>query len=170
MDYSRFNYVAQPEDKIDPKLLIPGIGPYDKWATKWGYAPIAGAKSADEEKKTLDAWAREQDEKPYLRFSTADSRGSDPGELTEAVGDADAVQATTLGIKNLEAWRRCCCRRRPRPARTGTTLRNSTRARWGSGRRNSISGVDRGGLQSQQKHGGQAGGSRRFRRRARRPR
>ncbi len=32
MDYSRFNYVAQPEDKIDPKLLIPGIGPYNKWA------------------------------------------------------------------------------------------------------------------------------------------
>ncbi len=46
MDYSRFNYVAQPEDKIDPKLLIPGIGPYDKWATMWGYKPIDGAKSA----------------------------------------------------------------------------------------------------------------------------
>ena len=25
-----------------------------------------------------------------------------PGQLTEAVGDADAVQATTLGLKNLE--------------------------------------------------------------------
>ena len=29
MDYSRFNYVVQPEDKVDPALLIPGIGPYD---------------------------------------------------------------------------------------------------------------------------------------------
>ena len=28
--------------------------------------------------------------------------GSDPGEQTEAVGDADAVQATTLGLKNLQ--------------------------------------------------------------------
>ena len=35
MDYSRFNYVAQPEDKIDPADLIPKIGPYDKWAAMW---------------------------------------------------------------------------------------------------------------------------------------
>jgi hypothetical protein len=37
MDYSRFNYVAQPEDKIDVADLIPKVGPYDKWATMWGY-------------------------------------------------------------------------------------------------------------------------------------
>jgi hypothetical protein len=102
MDYSRFNYVAQPEDKIDPADLIPGIGPYDKWATMWGYKPIPGARTPDDEKKTLDEWARHQDKSPWLRFSTADARGSDPGELTEAVGDADAVQASTLGLKNLE--------------------------------------------------------------------
>jgi hypothetical protein len=102
MDYSRFNYVAQPEDKIEPADLIPDIGPYDKWATMWGYKPIPGAKTPDDEKKTLDEWARQQDKTPWLRFSTARSRGADPGELTEAVGDADAVQATALGIKNLE--------------------------------------------------------------------
>jgi hypothetical protein len=102
MDYSRFNYVAQPEDNIPVENLIPQIGPYDKWATMWGYKPIPGAKTADDEKKTLDAWAREQDTKPWLRFSTADSRGSDPGENTEAVGDADAVASTALGIKNLK--------------------------------------------------------------------
>jgi hypothetical protein len=27
----------------------------------WGYKPIPGAKTPDEEKKTLDEWAREQD-------------------------------------------------------------------------------------------------------------
>jgi hypothetical protein len=70
MDYSRFNYVAQPEDKIAPIDLIPKIGPYDKWATMWGYAPIPGAKTPEEEKPTLDKWAREQDTKPYLRFTT----------------------------------------------------------------------------------------------------
>ena len=102
MDYSRFNYVAQPEDRIDVEDLIPKIGPYDKWATMWGYKPIPGATSPDAEKKTLDEWAREQDAKPYLRFSTAGSSGTDPGELTEAVGDANAVEATTLGMKNLE--------------------------------------------------------------------
>jgi hypothetical protein len=102
MDYSRFNYVAQPEDKIAPEDLIPKIGPYDIWATMWGYKPIPSAMSAEDEKPTLDRWAREQDKTPWLRFSTSDSRGSDPGELTEAVGDADAVKATTLGLKNLE--------------------------------------------------------------------
>jgi hypothetical protein len=102
MDYSRFNYVAQPEDKIDPIDLIPKIGPYDKWATMWGYKPIPGAATPNDEKKTLDAWAREQDKTPWLRFSTSDSRGSDPGENTEAVGDADAVASTALGIKNLK--------------------------------------------------------------------
>ena len=58
--------------------------------------------SPDEEKPTLDKWAREQDTTPWLRFSTADAGSSDPGNLTEAVGDADAVEATRLGIKNLE--------------------------------------------------------------------
>lgn len=101
MDYSRFNYVAQPEDKIDVADLIPKIGPYDKWATMWGYKPIPGAKTSDEERPTLDKWAREQDEKPYLRFSTEGNDGSDPGDETEAVGDIDAVKATTLGLKNL---------------------------------------------------------------------
>ena len=102
MDYSRFNYVAQPEDAIPPADLIPKIGPYDAWATMWGYKPIAGARTPDDEKKTLDQWARQQDASPWLRFSTEGSNGADPGELTEAVGDADAVKSTTLGLKNLE--------------------------------------------------------------------
>jgi Met-zincin/Domain of unknown function (DUF5117)/Domain of unknown function (DUF5118) len=102
MDYSRFNYVAQPEDNIPPELLVPQIGPYDKWATMWGYKPIPGARTPDDEKKTLNEWAKEQDAKSYLRFSTINARGSDPGENTEAVGDADAIVATGLGIKNLK--------------------------------------------------------------------
>ncbi len=102
MDYSRFNYVAQPEDKIDVKDLIPKIGPYDKWATMWGYKPIDEAATAADEKRTLDEWARAQDKTPWLRFTTDNSRGADPGENTEAVGDADAVASTTLGLKNLE--------------------------------------------------------------------
>jgi hypothetical protein len=107
MDYSRFNYVAQPEDSIPVAELVPKIGPYDIWATHWGYAPIPGAASPDAERDTLDRWAREQDTKPYLRFSTSGTFGADPGEETEAVGDIDPVEATTLGMKNLRremAW------------------------------------------------------------------
>jgi hypothetical protein len=102
MDYSRFNYVAQPEDGFTPDLLIPIVGPYDKWATMWGYKPIPSATAPDEELATLNGWALEQNDKPYLRFSTAGASGSDPGDQTEAVGDADAVEATRLGIKNIE--------------------------------------------------------------------
>ena len=102
MDYSRFNYVAQPEDGIAAEDLVPRIGPYDTWATMWGYSPIPGAKTPDDEKPTLRKWAKEQDDKPWLRFSTANANGADPGEETEAVGDADAVKATALGVKNLQ--------------------------------------------------------------------
>ncbi len=102
MDYSRFNYVAQPEDRIAVEDLVPKIGPYDKWATMWGYKPIPTAKTPEDEKKTLDEWARQQDQTPWLRFSTEGAAGADPGDLTEAVGDEDAVAATTLGMKNLE--------------------------------------------------------------------
>ncbi|MXW34285.1 MAG: zinc-dependent metalloprotease, partial [Chloroflexi bacterium] len=102
MDYSRFNYVAQPEDGIAVEDLIPKIGPYDVWATKWGYAPIPDAASPDDEKSTLDAWAREQDDTPWYRFSTPGAQNADPGQLTEAVGDADAVESTALGLKNLK--------------------------------------------------------------------
>ncbi len=102
MDYSRFNYVAQPEDKIDVEDLVPSIGPYDVWATVWGYKEIPGVDSPEGEKPTLDKWAREQDKTPWFRFSSSRSNGADPGELTEAVGDADAVSSTRLGLKNLE--------------------------------------------------------------------
>src|SRR6185295_3888795 len=101
MDYSRFNYVAQPEDKVDPADLIPKIGPYDKWATMWGYKPIPGARTPEDERAMLDSWARQQDQTPWLRFSTAQAGTSDPNNQTEAVGDAAAVKATTRGLQTL---------------------------------------------------------------------
>ncbi len=102
MDYSRFNYVAQPEDGIALGDLIPKQGPYDIYMTHWGYAPIPSARTPDDERATLDAWAREQDKTPWLRFSTTDDFGADPGNNTEAVGDYDAVKSTALGIKNIK--------------------------------------------------------------------
>jgi hypothetical protein len=102
MDYSRMNYVVQPEDEVPPADLIPRVGEYDRFAIHWGYAPIPTARTSDEEQRQLDEWARVQDSRPQLRFSTAGSAGSDPGEVTEAVGDIDAVRATTLGLRNLQ--------------------------------------------------------------------
>lgn len=99
MDYSRFNYVAQPEDNIALADIVPGIGPYDKFAIMWGYTPIPGARSSDDERPTLDQWARMQDTVPWYRFSENNEGGY--GTLNEAVGDADPVKSTGLGFRNL---------------------------------------------------------------------
>jgi len=158
MDYSRMNYVAQPEDNIPVELLIPDIGPYDKWATKWGYAPIPGARSPQDERIILDEWAREQDLKPWLRFSTSGSAGTDPGEQTEAVGDQDAVKATTLGLKNLKREMQWVLPATMKPAEGWddlTTLYGRMVSQWRTEMNHVVTII--GAADSQEKYGGQTG-------------
>ena len=100
MDYSRFNYVAQPEDRIAVADLVPGVGPYDKWVIGWGYRPIPSARTSEEERPTLDRWAQVQDTVPWYRFSANNEFGA-YGTQSEAVGDADPVKSTGLGHKNI---------------------------------------------------------------------
>jgi hypothetical protein len=102
MDYSRFNYTAQPEDRIPLEDLVPRIGPWDKYTTHWGYAPIPGARTPDDEWATLNRWSREQDQVPWLRFDVRDAGNGDPGAHSEAVGDADPVKATGWGIRSIK--------------------------------------------------------------------
>lgn len=102
MDYSRFNYVAQPEDRIPLAKLVPDIGPWDKYTTRWGYKPIPSARTSDDEWPTLDRWSREQDSIPWYRFNMSDSRGADPGDHSEAVGDDDPVKATGWGMRSIK--------------------------------------------------------------------
>ena len=97
MDYARFNYVAQPGD--EGVNFLPGIGPYDLYSIKWGYRPIIGADSPDEQRPVLDAWIREVEDDPVYRFG--DPSLLDPSSLTEALGD-DAMRASDLGIENLK--------------------------------------------------------------------
>jgi len=96
MDYARFNYVAQPGDNA---WLIPKVGPYDKFAIEWGYKPIPGAKNPADEKNELDSIAARQVNNPMLRFGS--SPIEDPSEQSEDLS-SDAVEATRLGVKNLE--------------------------------------------------------------------
>ncbi len=100
MDYSRFNYVAQPEDNLALEDIVPRIGPYDKYAIMWGYKPVPGARTPDEERPTLDSWARMQDTIPWYRFSANNEFGG-YGTMSEAVGDADIVKSTELGFRNI---------------------------------------------------------------------
>ncbi|HET7564742.1 MAG TPA: zinc-dependent metalloprotease [Gemmatimonadaceae bacterium] len=163
MDYARFNYVVQPEDHVPPELLIPRIGPYDVFAIKWGYTPIpttysAATSASDQELPTLDTWAREQDDKPYLRFTVVDAGRADPGQETEAVGDADAVYSTRLGVKNLERAVKMLIPATVKPGKDYDDLK-SMYAQLISQWRTELSHVAAvvGGVESQEKYGGQPG-------------
>lgn len=99
MDYARFNYVAQPEDK--DVALMPDIGPYDKYAIAWGYRPILD-KTAEQEKPILNSWIKKKAGDPVYRFGHQQVINIiDPSSQTEDIGD-NAITASTLGIKNLK--------------------------------------------------------------------
>ncbi|MGB3590797.1 MAG: zinc-dependent metalloprotease [Nonlabens sp.] len=98
MDYARFNYVAQPED--GDVALMPNIGPYDKYAIKWGYRPIPDM-TAKEEKKVLDQWILEKAGDPMYRFGRQQFGVIDYSSQTEDLGD-DSMKASEYGIKNLK--------------------------------------------------------------------
>ncbi len=101
MDYARFNYVAQPEDRIGPKGLYPRIGPYDYWAIQWGYKIIPETKSAEEDKKILNKLIVDSlKANPRLWFG-GEGQSLDPRSQTEDLSD-NAMKASEYGIKNLK--------------------------------------------------------------------
>ena len=109
MDYARFNYVAQPEDKINVDYLMPRIGDYDDWAIEWGYRRFYNYDSPEKEKPQLNKWVIEKLQNPRLWFGT-ESNPYDPRSQSEQVGD-NPMLAGKYGIKNLqrimeniEAW------------------------------------------------------------------
>lgn len=158
MDYSRFNYVAQPEDHIAVSDLIPKVGPYDRFSIRWGYRPVASATTPDAERETLDKWAREQDNVAWFRFSSLDSRGGDPGDQTEAVGDIDPVAATRLGLKNLHRVNDLLLNATAQYGEDYSEVRHFWRAllnQWSTEMRHLTPLV--GGFHKQEKHVGQSG-------------
>ena len=101
MDYARFNYVAQPEDKISPKGLFPRINDYDKWAIKWGYQWRPEFKDEYEEKdKLMDETTKVLRQNPRLWFG-GEGQGEDPRSQTEDLGD-NSMKASEYGLKNLK--------------------------------------------------------------------
>ncbi|MGE3821805.1 MAG: zinc-dependent metalloprotease [Isosphaeraceae bacterium] len=97
MDYGRFNYVAQPGDDA---RLIPTLGPYDYFATEWGYKEFPKARTYEQEKAELDKIVARQIKDPTLRFGDPNP-SEDPSQQTEDLG-SDPIAATELGLKNLE--------------------------------------------------------------------
>ena len=100
MDYARFNYVAQPEDKITAKGLYPRIGDYDKWAIEWGYKYFPDTKTGGADVPELNKMTIESAKNRRLWFGT-ESNADDPHSQNEDLSD-NAMQASTYGIKNLK--------------------------------------------------------------------
>lgn len=101
MDYARFNYVAQPEDSIPARDIMPRIGDYDKWAIQWGYGPLPDDISATEKKEVLNSMIIDSVGKnPRLWFG-GEGRDFDPRSQREDLGD-NAMLASNYGIMNLQ--------------------------------------------------------------------
>lgn len=106
MDYARFNYVAQPEDK-NVKLVPPELGIYDYYAIKWLYTPVIGAGDIWEEYRAAEKIIDENAGNPMCRYGAQQVSGYasygvyDPSARTEDLGN-DPVKAGNYGIANLK--------------------------------------------------------------------
>jgi hypothetical protein len=99
MDYSRFNYVAQPGDKA---YLQPRLGPYDYFAIEWGYTPIPGAQGCDAEWPALDQMAARQVDEAALRFGGEnDAAEVDPTVNTQVLA-SDPIAGADFGLRNID--------------------------------------------------------------------
>lgn len=98
MDYARFNYIAQPGDTNI--RFIRKMGAYDKYAVNWGYRVIPNAKSAADEKPTLDKWILDNAGNPLYKFGKQSS-SFDPSSQTEDISN-NSMKASSYGLKNLE--------------------------------------------------------------------
>ena len=94
MDYARYNYVAQPDDKNI--RFVRQLGPYDDYSIEWGYRYFG--KSPEEEKEILKNFVDEKSLNPMYMFG---GYGNDPNSQTENIGD-DPVKASLYGIRNLK--------------------------------------------------------------------
>ncbi|MEM6770032.1 MAG: zinc-dependent metalloprotease, partial [Bacteroidota bacterium] len=97
MDYTRYNYVAQPGD--EGVRWVRMLGPYDIYSINWGYRVVPGADSPEAELPTLRSWIAEKENDPVYLFVA--SNAFDPSSQTESVGD-DPVKASTYGLANLK--------------------------------------------------------------------
>ncbi len=97
---TRYNYVAQPGDDVPPERRI---GVWDKFAVMWGYRPIPGAATPEEELPTLHKWIVERAHEPWFRSAEAQFGMDvewDPKRMTEGISD-DPVAAAEYGMRNL---------------------------------------------------------------------
>lgn len=100
MDYARFNYVAQPEDKVTN--ITPQIGVYDKYAIAWGYRWL-DVEDPHLELPVLKSWIKAHESDPLYHYGEQQSSMNivDPRAQSEDLGD-NAVKASNYGLANLK--------------------------------------------------------------------
>lgn len=103
MDYARNNFVAQPGDlERGVRLTPPILGVYDIHAINWAYRLVPGAKTAEAEKPTLNAWIAEKKDDPMFTFGAQQFPYTiDPTDQTEDLGN-DHFRAGDMSISNLK--------------------------------------------------------------------
>lgn len=101
MDYARFNYIAQAEDK-GVKLTPPDLGIYDYFLVKWNYQYLPDLKDEWEEQPIVESWVDEHAGDPIYRYGRQQVQTRyDPSALEEDLGN-DPIKASDYGIKNLK--------------------------------------------------------------------
>ena len=100
MDYARFNYVAQPQDK-GVKLTPPYLGVYDYYAIEWGYKYFPNQMGYKKESLELQKFVDKHQGDPFYRYGLQQtSTRYDPSAIEEDLSN-NPVQAGTYGMKNL---------------------------------------------------------------------
>lgn len=100
MDYARFNYVAQPQDK-GVKLTPPYLGVYDYYAIEWGYKYFPNQMGYKKESLELQKFVDKHQGDPFYRYGLQQtSTRYDPSAIEEDLTN-NPVQAGTYGMKNL---------------------------------------------------------------------
>jgi hypothetical protein len=101
MDYARQNYVAQPEDGLQPKDFVRRLGPFDDFVINWGYRALPQAATPEAERPILNDWVINQTGRFRYRYSAQFLSGIDPRSQTEDVGD-DPTRASGLALRNMQ--------------------------------------------------------------------
>lgn len=100
MDYARFNYVAQPQDK-GVKLTPPYLGVYDYYAIEWAYKYFPNQMGYKKESLELQKFVGKHQGDPFYRYGLQQtSTRYDPSAIEEDLTN-NPVQAATYGMKNL---------------------------------------------------------------------
>jgi hypothetical protein len=101
MDYARFNYVAQPQDGLSERELMPSIGMYDEWAIEWGYRWFPDFKTEKEADTYMNQWIITKLKQDKRYWFGEEGTFFDPRKQAEDLGD-DAMKANYYGIENLK--------------------------------------------------------------------